>query len=155
MKKMIIIGLTALWLSACSDLQGSNGRTDENFPKISRPYNSEQAIQNGDVVNVHGQLSNMDKWHQFLKNIEANKADKVRITQYTIEGDPIFYELIYNGESIHYTFDNSMDAYGSNQGRPSTTCKGMGTKKNEQGNEYYILKDCDNETGKTFWFHKK
>ncbi|WP_420832498.1 DUF4362 domain-containing protein [Paenibacillus periandrae] len=35
-------------------------------------------------------MTNLDKWHQFMERITTNQAGKVRITQYTIEGYPIF-----------------------------------------------------------------
>jgi hypothetical protein len=121
----------------------------------SADYNSDQAIKNGDVVNVHGQYSNIEKWQTFLKNLESNNPDKIRITQYTIEGDPIFYELSYDGELITYTFDNSMDAHGSDLKRPSTDCKGLDLKKTEDGRDVFFLRGCDNnKTGDTFWFEK-
>ncbi|GIP33541.1 DUF4362 domain-containing protein [Paenibacillus sp. J2TS4] len=156
-KIFIIFGLASLLLSACGDSNNNgNGQVNNSsFPKVSKPYRPEQAVQNGDVVNVHGKYSNMDKWHQFIKNIEAEKEDKVRITQYTIEGDPIFYELVYDGKTIHYTYDNSMDAFGSDAGRPSASCKVIGTDKNEQGHEYYVLNECNNDIGKSFWFAKE
>ena len=82
-------------LTACSDMGEKTVTSD--FPKVSKPYRSEQAVQNGDVVNIHGNYSNIDKWNNFVKNVDSNQPDKVRITQYTVEGDPIFYELVYNG----------------------------------------------------------
>lgn len=152
--KKIIVGLAILLLSACSHSNGLSG-PPAGFPKATKPYPPEQAIQNGDVVNVHGKYSNMDKWQQFMNNVEARKDDAVRITQYTTEGDPIFYELVYDGETIVFTFDNSMDAFGVNQRRPSASCENIGTKKNEQGQEYYTLTDCDKDTGDLFWFGKE
>lgn len=98
---------------------------------------------------------NEEKWKQFLHNVDAQTADQVRITQYTIEGDPIFYELIYNGDSIKFTYDNSLDINGHDLNRPSASCKKFGTKQSENGQEYYSLVGCDNETGKFFSFPKK
>lgn len=126
-----------------------------NFPKITKPYHPDIAVENGDVVNVHGKLSNIEKWQTFVKNLESNNPDKVRITQYTIEGDPIFYELSYHGELINYTFDNSMDAYGSDLKRPSTECTGLDVQQTEDERDGFVLKGCDNtQTGNTFWFEK-
>jgi len=155
-KSVIVLMLASVVLSACGHSNGRAGHVKESaFPEVTKPYRSEQAIQNGDVVNLHGKYSNMEKWHRFLKNVEQNKEDKVRITQYTIEGDPIFYELVFDGKVIHYTYDNSMDAYGSDSGRPSTSCTGMGSKKAEQGQDFYALTGCDSDTGDTFWFAKE
>jgi hypothetical protein len=151
MKKIAFASLQLLL--AFSILVTGCGRAATDFPKVTKPYNSDRAIKNGDVVNVHGKYFNTEKWETFLKNLESNKPYKVRITQYTIEGDPIFYELSYDGDLIHYTFDNSMDKFGSDLRRPSTSCKKVGKKKTEEGQEGFVLSECDNtKTGNTFWF---
>lgn|GEM_PF-1177858 len=125
----------------------------EPFPAVTDPYNPDKAAANGDVVNVHGKLQNLDEWKLFLANLDAGIPDQVRITQYTIEGDPIFYELVYDGaEVIKYTFDNSKDAFGSDQGRPSTSCRAIELKEDKEHGSYYKLIGCDNETSETFWF---
>lgn len=125
------------------------------FPEATDPYSSEQAAQNGDIVQVHGKFMNLDRWEEFLEHVNNEEADQVRLTQYTIEGDPIFYELVYDGEYIKFTYDNAMDAFGLDQGRPSSRCLGVGIKNNEQGQEYYGLTECENDTGDMFWFPKK
>ncbi|WP_052339579.1 DUF4362 domain-containing protein [Gorillibacterium massiliense] len=171
-KKLMLVCSVAVMLSACGDKDGKTAAPDatviptsatavsqspssdvSGFPKAKRPYTVEQAVQNGDVVNVHGQSHNMDIWSRFLQNVEDRKAEKVRITQYTTEGDPIFYELVYDGDSILYTYDNSLDVFGSDAGRPSTKCKGIEKKKLEGRPEGYVLSGCeDKETGETFFF---
>lgn len=123
---------------------------------VNEPYAPEEAAKNGDIVNIHGTFLNLDKWDGFLRNVEDKKEDRVRLTQYTIEGDPIFYELVYDGETIRYTYDNSMDTYGADSGRPVTGCTGIGSQSNESGQAYYALTGCDNrDTGNTFWFPKE
>jgi hypothetical protein len=151
-RKSTIICVAIVLLTACNHT--NEDKVISGFSKVSKPYHSENAIQNGDVVNIHGKYANMDKWNKFIKNVESNKPDKVRITQYSIEGDPIFYELVYDGNIIQYTFDNSMDAFGTDMGRPSTSCMGIGKKKLEQGQEGYVLLECnDSKTRDTFWFN--
>ncbi|WP_420869630.1 DUF4362 domain-containing protein [Cohnella ginsengisoli] len=64
-------------------------------------------------------------WNLFLANVDNGMPSQVRITQYTDEGDPILYELVYDGaEAITYTYDNSRDGFGSETGRRSTVCRG-------------------------------
>ncbi|WP_082588135.1 DUF4362 domain-containing protein [Paenibacillus sp. Soil724D2] len=150
-RQCVVFCLITFLLISCNKNDGRNVVSD--FPKVSKPYHSEQAVKNGDVVNIHGTYFNIEKWKTFLGNLESNQPSKVRITQYTVEGDPIFYELTYDGNLVHYTFDNSMDAFGSDLRRPSTICKSIEKKKAEQGMEGFILKGCDNsKTGDTFWF---
>ncbi|WP_271754386.1 DUF4362 domain-containing protein [Cohnella sp. JJ-181] len=120
---------------------------------MSDPYDPEQAAANGDVVNVHGKLYNLDKWKLFLADLDKGVPSQVRITQYTIEGDPIFYELFYDGaEAITYTYDNARDAFGSDAGRPSTVCRGIEYEENNEFGPRYKLTGCDDETGNTFRF---
>jgi hypothetical protein len=123
------------------------------LPKVDSPYPPEQAVQNGDIVDLHGNYSNFDAWKDFLKNLETKQTDTIRITSYSIEGDPIFYELFFNGKEIEYTFDNSMDAFaGQGKGRKSTLCTGIMKKTFEYG-ERYILNGCGSESiGNTFSF---
>jgi len=129
-------------------------REPPSFPSVSDPYTPDQAVANGDIVNVHGNLHHGDRWSLFLSNIDVGIPDQVRITEYTIEGDPIFYELVYDGaEVITYTYDNSMDAFGNDQKRPSTMCRAVKLEP-EEGElpAHYALSGCDNGTGDTFWF---
>ncbi|MBP1905730.1 hypothetical protein J2Z32_002378 [Paenibacillus turicensis] len=151
MRYVFIILSLALITSCNSSPQDDNSP----FPKIKVPYSAEKAVQNGDVVNLFDNLKNIEKWDQFMKNVKDKARDQVRITQYTIEGDPIFYELIYDGNNITFTYDNSLDTYGHDLKRPSSSCKKIGAKQNEDGQEYYSLSGCDNENGEFFWFPKK
>lgn len=150
--RFLIIVLVLLLVTACTN---DAIKEESPFPEVQEPYTAEKATLNGDVVNIFEKIANLEKWEQFIKNVNGKIKDQVRITQYTIEGDPIFYELVYDGNTIQYTYDNSLDINGADSGRPSTLCKRIGTKQNESGHEYYSLLECDNDTSNTFWFIKK
>jgi PBP1b-binding outer membrane lipoprotein LpoB len=108
---------------------GKSGDEIQASLNPKEPYNSETAIENGDIVNIHGNISNLDKFGNFIKNVESGSKDKIRITMYTVEGDPIFYNLNYDGNQIQYTFDNSLDGFrGSENGISSASCSGIGTQ---------------------------
>lgn len=154
-KAWFLITVLMLSLSLVTACTNDTVQVASVFPEIQEPYTAEKATLNGDVVNIFEKIVNPEKWEEFVKNVEANIKDQVRITQYTIEGDPIFYELVYDGNTIKYTYDNSLDINGSDLKRPSTACKRIGTKQNESGHEYYALMECDNATSNTFWFPKK
>ncbi|MBB6733979.1 DUF4362 domain-containing protein [Cohnella zeiphila] len=146
----LILSFAVLLLVSCTD---KGGRTAAGLPAISKPYGSDRAIENGDIVNAHGKLYNGEKWNTFMSSLENHAPSAVRITQYTTEGDPIFYELAYDGSSIRYTYDNSMDKFGADTGRPSTSCQNVELQKKAQDRQGYALTGCDNtETGDTFWF---
>ncbi|MGO4109091.1 DUF4362 domain-containing protein [Paenibacillus sp. YAF4_2] len=172
-KWILTLAAALVLLSGCSEKSGSPGDNTTNpttapapgetvappakpkaFPTVSDPYDADQAAANGDIVNVHGKMYNLDKWKLFLANLDMGMPDQVRITQYTIEGDPIFYELNYDGaEAITYTYDNSMDGFGSDLGRPSTVCRGIELKESKELGSHYELTGCDNnDTSNSFWF---
>lgn len=152
-KIIICLGLAIVIITGCSIGDTSsqqNGKTQE-LHKIEKPYPPEKAIENGDVVNLHGNYSNLDIWRNFIEKFENKQESKVRITRYTIEGDPIFHELIYNGKEIEYTYDNSMDAYGGDR-TENTICEGL-LRKLIEGEEVYILNSCaSDKIGNTFHF---
>jgi hypothetical protein len=138
---------------AIGDVEASN-KMMKTLPKVEKPYSPEKAIQNGDIVNLHGNYSNMDVWQKFLKNVETKHSDAIRITQYSVEGDPLLYELFFDGRQIDFTFDNSMDAYaGQGKGRQRTFCTEIKKKKFESIGESYILSGCaSEEVGNIFHF---
>jgi hypothetical protein len=120
-----------------------------SFPEIIEPHNREQAEQSGDVVVLYEGIRNEDKWTTFMKNVKNKQQDQVRVTMYTIEGGAIIHELIYDGQAIQSTYDDSRDLYGSKKGRTTNACKGIGTMKSEQGRVFYMLTECEKE-GSTF-----
>jgi len=153
MFKVIFVAYLALALiSGCSSPNPSNVpnsgvdvsyQKKETLPKVEKPYPPDEAIRNGDIVNLHGQYSNLHLWQGFLKNMENKQTDQIRITQYSIEGAPIFYELLYSGTDIAFTYDNSMDGFaGNGKGRQSTVCSGIKKKKFESSGEMFILTGC-------------
>jgi hypothetical protein len=100
-------------------------------------YSPELAEGNKDVVNLHGKWSNENVWNDFVDNVKKGTSDGIHITSYTIEGDPIFQDLIFNGRSIEYTFDNTHDAYGSPM-KLSSFCNAIVTSKTDNGTEYRL-----------------
>ena len=70
-------------------------------------YNSEKAVLNGDVVNMHGPIYNYPVFESFLESMELKEADAVRIANYTLEGDPTLYNLSFQGSSIDLEIDRS------------------------------------------------
>lgn len=120
------------------------------FPKA--PYPPEEAIENGDVVNLHGEISNLQKLNDFVEHVKTGSEDEILITSYTVEGDPILDYLKYDGHQIQYAHDNSQDAFGgSDTGVSSTTCSSIQLKEREDRLEYN-LSDCASDVGQNFYF---
>jgi hypothetical protein len=120
---------------------------------ISKPYNYETAISNGDIVDLHGRVENVDRLEKFNENISRTIKDEIRITRFTIEGDPLFYDFEYNGKELQYTFDNSKDKHGKPTKRKAT-CESLKQTQIDLGIEY-TLKGCkgkNKEFGDSFKF---
>jgi hypothetical protein len=152
MKIISVLLVAVFFLVACGkDEQSGTDRKQSAFPEPTKPYRSEQAIKNGDVVNLHSTISNWERWEQFTKDVDQQKADQVRITSYTVEGDPIFEELVYDGKIVGYAYDDSMDKFGGNKkGRQVTKCEGIEEKQEKDGQIGYLLKGCGKEFGQYF-----
>ncbi|MFC5472286.1 DUF4362 domain-containing protein [Cohnella suwonensis] len=119
----------------------------------SKPYNYETAVDHGDIVDLHGKITNTKRLEEFNQNILQNNKDKIRITRITIEGDPLFFDFHFNGKEIKFRYDNSKDKYGTSNIR-STACKSLITRKSERGIEY-SLNGCygkNEEIGNNFKF---
>jgi hypothetical protein len=93
------------------------------------------------VVKTDG-ASNLEKFQQFLAHVKSGRADKVRIVNYTDEGDSIFQTLNYDGININYLFDDSNDKFGgSHKGKKSDVCKGIMKEKSGEAVSY-TLSEC-------------
>ena len=102
-------------------------------------YEPEQAVANGDIVNVHGKLTGLDEWTKFVEQVKSGTPGEAHLVDYTIEGDPIFRDLLFDGQVIQYTYDNSMDNFGSPE-RKIGFCKNL-----DRDGERYTLSKCDGD----------
>lgn len=128
------------------------GCQQENETSKPKKLYSPDDVKKSDVVDRHGEISNIDIFETFIDNVWSGVKDEIRISVFTTEGDPIFYNLNYDGNKIQYTFDNSQDAYaGSAKGKESTFCSNIESRNNENGVEYYLT-ECSSEVGNSFYF---
>jgi hypothetical protein len=138
MKKINILILSFLILIG---IWGCAANEDNSVPK-NEPYSSEEAIAKGDVITIE-KVYNLDKFEQFITNLSHKKADSIRVTSYTDEGDPIFKDLKFDGNVINYSYDTSNDAFGgSNTGVRTDTCSNITSEKNAQGETVYSISGC-------------
>ncbi len=111
-----------------------------------------QTIRTEDeVVNDWG-YDRPEKVIQFLSNVEQGNKDQIRLTSYTIEGDPIITEMIYDGKVIHYKYDTRKDAFGT-QKLYEKTCEAKFIKNIGPKSESYLLGNCDGARGMVEIFH--
>ena len=76
---------------------------------LPSPYPAELAKANGDVVQGH----NLEKLDKFIDNFQANIPDRVRIVEYTMQGDAIISDLIYEAGKLKLLNDTTRDRFGS------------------------------------------
>ena len=95
------------------DLVSDNDVANNQLKYSESPYTLEMAINNGDIVNVHGDKYNTNKLDKFIENVKLGIEDNIKIVEFTYEGDPIITTLNYNSEKIEYIFDNTRDTFGS------------------------------------------
>jgi len=106
-------------------------------------YDSEKAVLNGDVVNMHGPVFNYPVFESFLDNMEKKEAATVRIANYTLEGGPTLYNLTSEGSTIDIEIDRSKNrSRGNDPVKVNMTCTDL---VEEEGQQLflYTLKGCD------------
>ncbi|PSL31057.1 uncharacterized protein DUF4362 [Planomicrobium soli] len=67
------------------------------------------------VVERHSELENEKRFTAFLTNVQQGKADKIRITSFTTEGDPIYQDLDFDGSKLKMIVDYTEDKFGSGE----------------------------------------
>ncbi len=106
-------------------------------------YTSEKAILNGDVVNMHGPTYNYPVFELFLESVERKEAATVRITNYTLEGNPTLYNISFKDSIIDLEIDRSKNKNrGDESAKTNMTCTEL---VEEEGQQLFIytLKGCD------------
>jgi hypothetical protein len=96
----------------------------------------------GDVV-FQNEVTNFERFQQFLKNVANKKEDKIRVTGYTDEGDPVYQDLQFDGQEIQYKYDNSNDKYGGqDRGIEKDVCSKIIDRESENGQVEYLVSGC-------------
>ncbi len=80
--------------------------------ELPKKYPPDEAITNGDYVNVHGQISNEEKLTEFISAVTSKKSAAIRMVQYTVEGDPIISDIIFDANKFTVFNDTTRDAFG-------------------------------------------
>jgi len=101
----------------------------------------EEEKKNGDII-VQKDVTNRDRFESFLKKSKQGKSDQIRITAYTTEGDPILYDVKYNGKTYQYSSDSSRDQFGStDDDRENEVCQQL-DKTIVKQEAIYTLHQC-------------
>jgi len=101
----------------------------------------EEAKENGDII-VQKDVANSDRFESFLKKSKQGELDQIRITAFTTEGDPVLYDVKYEGKSYHYTSDSSRDQFGTtDDDRKNEVCQQL-DKTIVKEQSIYTLRRC-------------
>ncbi|WP_226641639.1 DUF4362 domain-containing protein [Mesobacillus subterraneus] len=96
-----------------------------------------------DIVDMHGDITNLERFYLFVDHIEQVQKDKIRIVNYTTEGAPMLHDLEFDGTEIHSTYDSTRDGYGSGS-IEEVYCKGIIKVKRDSRTDY-VLEECSNQ----------
>ncbi|TYS50956.1 DUF4362 domain-containing protein [Bacillus infantis] len=93
-----------------------------------------------DVVNTHGQIENLSLLEEFTEDVSKNKDSRIRVVNYTDEGDPIIHDLNYSNGQLTSIKDTREDEFGD-QLVKEDVCESI--KKLDKNNQTtYQLEGC-------------
>jgi hypothetical protein len=91
---------------------------------------SAQRVPGMEVVDTHGSIRNFGNMDEFLRQAKTGAPAALRVTRYTVEGDPIYLDLTASEGKIQVRYDNSKDKFaGSGQREQVNSCDRL--EKNE------------------------
>ncbi len=141
MKKIycLVMVTTFFILAGCQNAENTveNEITSDNEAIFDFVPSSE------DVISMHGDIENIERFETFFNNVENGEKDKIRIVNYTTEGDPILQEVDYDGENIKITTDSRRDRYGQG-GISQNTCQEIDVVEKLERTDY-LLEGCKNQ----------
>jgi hypothetical protein len=129
--------MMCLLLAAC----GSNEQKQVPGTNTSSEWRDDYDInESNDVIAMHNRVSNWQKLDSFTDGNEGMQ----RVVHYTIEGDPIFYDLKYSKSDFQLRYDTSEDKFGSPLVKVYD-CKGFEKRESEVALRY-TLTGCKGES---------
>ncbi|MFC4355006.1 DUF4362 domain-containing protein [Chryseomicrobium palamuruense] len=96
-----------------------------------------------DIVDTHGEITNLEQLEEFIQKVEVFEPDSVRIISYTTEGDPIVKEVEFTGELFEITYDTRRDGFGSQVIR-NYTCTAI-DREETQSSVTFKFTGCEGE----------
>lgn len=99
---------------------------------VKMDYNFAQMVEDKCYIVMNSNIVyHIEELDNFIKNVENNIPDEIRIVQYSIEGQPILTNLEYRDNKFVLKVDNRRDGYAAPQDKKITT--------NEYDSEKYKL----------------
>lgn len=130
---MIVILFISILLTGC---QTTGNSTNKNFEQNIPDYTPASE----DVIDMHGEIENVEKFREFLINVKEGKSDNLRVVSYTEEGNPMLHDLEYDGEVINSNTDTRRDGFGEGS-IIHTTCTSIEMVETTERTDY-ILEGC-------------
>ena len=96
-----------------------------------------------DIIDKLGEVTNLERFVDFLINVNGKLHDKIRIVSYTTEGGQILKDLVFDGNNIMYTIDSTRNHYGQ-QFVAATTCQSI-EKIESSELTVYKINECEEE----------
>jgi hypothetical protein len=93
------------------------------------------------VINKLGVVTNLESLESFITHRDANNVKNLTITQYTIEGDPIYYRLTQLSDKIKLEIDSTKDKYGTNE-VAKYNCNQIKKNETKRGIQFKLV-GCD------------
>ncbi|WP_274310315.1 DUF4362 domain-containing protein [Solibacillus daqui] len=129
-----------------SDEKEGYGRLDSKKAEPFVKFLFEKIDSLKPVIDVHGKIENGEVFEQFVQQATDKAPTTVSITHYTIEGDPIYYRVDYDGTNFQLEIDKREDKFGSG-GFENYTCQALADVHNGVIMEYYLAQ-CDDTEAK-------
>lgn len=89
-----------------------------DLEKLPEDYPPKTAMENGDIIDIHGFGYNVEILNNFLldfKNNNLKVGDMIRIIRYSVEGYPTIEDLTFTKDGTMLTVDNSRKMYPSQE----------------------------------------
>ena len=119
-----------------------------DLEELPENYEVEEAVQDGCIV-ISNEVYNVGKLEQGIKNINQNIPDKMRIIEFTEEGDEIITDVELTKEGmIQLKTDNTRDKFASEESRKIE-------EKTYSSQEYQIIQEEYKTTKRVYLENKK
>lgn len=116
---------------------------------LPRVYTLDMALKNKDYVSLYGTVYNASTFDAFFHSVQHGMDARVRIVEFTVEGDPIITSVAYKEGRLTVTRDTTRDRFGA----PTVTrtdYQNLLLYRAADGWEYYIATDLPEVTAELF-----
>ena len=137
MKRSLLLLPICLILISCID------RSEVIDSPVIEVSSSTYTHEAGDIIENLGEVTNLDRFVDFVLSVNTKQNDKIRIVSYTTEGGQIIKDLIFDGNNIMYTRDSTRNPYGE-QLVAATTCQSI-EKIESSELTVYKINECEEE----------